>query len=335
MPTTINSSGQTITQFDALVGGATNLIANVGPGSSGQVLQSGGNAANPAYSTATFPATATGTGTILRADGTNWSATTATYPNSTTSQQLLFSSANNVIGELTTANSKLPATNASGTLAMRAFSINVQTFTGNGTYTPTTGMLYCIIECLGGGAGGGGVSGGATTITTAGGGGAGSYSRKFASAATIGANQTVTVGAAANGGTAGANNGTAGNDTSVGAICVGKGGSAGAGAATGVGGLGGLGGVAGTGDFTPTGQPGFGSYSSAATGVSALGGAGGSSQWGGGGRPPNVSLAALAGNNATNYGSGGSGAAAHASATTAAGGNGSQGLVVITEYIIN
>ncbi len=50
-------------------------------GSAGQVLQSGGASADPVYSTATYPATATGTGKILRADGTNWAATTATYPN--------------------------------------------------------------------------------------------------------------------------------------------------------------------------------------------------------------------------------------------------------------
>ncbi len=68
------------TQYDVLVGGAANTIVGVGPGSSGQVLQSGGASANPAYSTATFPSTATGTGKILRADGTNWVATTATYP---------------------------------------------------------------------------------------------------------------------------------------------------------------------------------------------------------------------------------------------------------------
>lgn len=114
MPTTINSSGQTITQFDNLVGGATNLIANVGPGSAGQVMQSGGNAANPAYSTATFPATATGTGTILRADGTNWSATTTTYPNTNAVSTLLYASSANVMSALATANSGVLATNSSG-----------------------------------------------------------------------------------------------------------------------------------------------------------------------------------------------------------------------------
>jgi len=65
-----------------------------------QVLLSGASAA-PVWSTATYPATATGTGTILRADGTNWVATTATYPATTTVNQLLYSSATNVVGEIT------------------------------------------------------------------------------------------------------------------------------------------------------------------------------------------------------------------------------------------
>lgn|SRR5574338_387792 len=70
----------TTTQYDVLVGGAGNTIANVGPGSAGQALKSSGAGVNPAYTTATFPSTASSVGKILRADGTNWSATTATYP---------------------------------------------------------------------------------------------------------------------------------------------------------------------------------------------------------------------------------------------------------------
>lgn len=62
-----------VTQFDVLVGGASSsTIGSVGPGSAGQVLQSGGNAANPAYSTATYPATAGTSGNVLTSDGTNF-----------------------------------------------------------------------------------------------------------------------------------------------------------------------------------------------------------------------------------------------------------------------
>jgi hypothetical protein len=75
--TTINSSTgqmgvQALTKYDVLVGGASNALAFVGPGSAGQVLQSGGNAANPAYSTATYPATAGMTGNVLTSNGTNF-----------------------------------------------------------------------------------------------------------------------------------------------------------------------------------------------------------------------------------------------------------------------
>lgn len=71
----------TLTNHGVLLGQGTSAIVATAAGSSGQVLQSGGSSADAAYSTATYPATATGTGKILRADGTNWAATTATYPN--------------------------------------------------------------------------------------------------------------------------------------------------------------------------------------------------------------------------------------------------------------
>ena len=47
----------------------------------GKVLQGQGVGTASDFSTATYPSVATGTGTILRADGTNWVPTTATYPN--------------------------------------------------------------------------------------------------------------------------------------------------------------------------------------------------------------------------------------------------------------
>ena len=70
-------TGNAVTQYDVLVGGASNAVSSVGPGSSGQVLQSGGNAANPAYSTSTYPATHAAN-TILYASSTNTMAALAT-----------------------------------------------------------------------------------------------------------------------------------------------------------------------------------------------------------------------------------------------------------------
>lgn len=126
MPTTtINPSDQTITQYTVQVGGASNLLASVGPGSVGQVLQSAGNAANPAYSTATFPSTATGTGKILRADGTNWVATTATFPDTAgTSGNVLTSNGTNW-------SSTAPAT--AGTVTSVSGTTNRITSTGGNT----------------------------------------------------------------------------------------------------------------------------------------------------------------------------------------------------------
>jgi hypothetical protein len=104
----------TTTQYDVLVGGSNNTIANVGPGSAGQYLQSAGNAANPVYSTATLPSTASGTGTILRADGTNWSASTTTYPNTNAINTLVYASSANVLSALSTTNSGVLVTDGSG-----------------------------------------------------------------------------------------------------------------------------------------------------------------------------------------------------------------------------
>ena len=100
-PTSGTLLAGTVTQYDVLVGGASSAVASVGPGSAGQVLQSGGNAANPTYSTATYPATASGTGTILRADGTNWVATTTTYPNTNAVNTIMYATSANVLGSIT------------------------------------------------------------------------------------------------------------------------------------------------------------------------------------------------------------------------------------------
>src|SRR5579859_3128384 len=87
--------------------------------------------------------------------------------------------------------------NLSGLTVVPFNKVAVQVFTSTGTYTPTTGMKYCTIECLGGGGGGGGTAAsGATVNTGGGGGGAGSYSRKTVTAATVGGSQAVTIGAA-------------------------------------------------------------------------------------------------------------------------------------------
>ena len=83
--------------------------------------------------------------------------------------------------------------------------VKKQIFTSSETYTPSTGMIYAMIECQGSGGAGGGVTGSASDFFSAGGGGAGSYSRILVTAATVGASQTVTVGAGGTAGSAGSN----------------------------------------------------------------------------------------------------------------------------------
>ena len=90
----------TYTAHGVLIGEGTSSIVATATGSAGQLLTSGGAAADPTWTTATFPATATSTGTILRANGTNWVASTATYPNTVAAGDLVVATAANVLGSL-------------------------------------------------------------------------------------------------------------------------------------------------------------------------------------------------------------------------------------------
>jgi len=205
----------------------------------------------------------------------------------------------------------------------------IQTFTSSGTYTPVVGMARCIIECVGGGGGGGGVTGVANTFGGGGGGGGGGYSRKMATAAQVGASQTITIGAAGTGGAAA--NGTGGNGgaTSVGALCVANGGQGGTG---GINANGGPGGTAGTGDFTTVGGSGGAPYSGSIGTVNTRCASGGTSMFGGPGLSSIASGGAVAGVTAVGYGGGGGGAGACNSTAAAAGGAGTSGVVIVTEY---
>src|SRR6516164_2772921 len=96
------------------------------------------------------------------------------------------------VAQSLTAAQQQQARNNIGAIAV----VRVQKFTASGTYTPSVGMLFCIIECLGGGGGGGSaISASSSSSFAGGGGGSGEHSRKLANAATIGTQQTVTTGA--------------------------------------------------------------------------------------------------------------------------------------------
>lgn len=225
--------------------------------------------------------------------------------------------------------------NAAAALAALVSSVQKQVFTANGTYTPSAGMLYCLIEAWGGGGGGGGSASAAATVSSGGGGGgAGGYSSKLVTAAALGASQVVTIGALGAGAAAGNNSGTAGGDTSVGTLCIAKGGSGGGGtAATAVpGGAAGAGGVVGTGDVAGAGQSGQPGFLAATSAASGTGGQGGSSSLGSGGAFAQ-STTKQNGNPATGFAAGGGGGQSFNAGGTASGGAGTPGLVTITEFV--
>jgi len=136
-----NAAPITTTQYDVLVGGASNTVVSVGPGSAGQALLSGGNAANPAYSTPTYPSASGSAGTILRSDGTNNVYTTATFPNTTTINQLLYSSSANTIAGLSTANQGVLTTGTGGVPVITALATNGQLIIGSTAGAPAAATL--------------------------------------------------------------------------------------------------------------------------------------------------------------------------------------------------
>lgn len=228
----------------------------------------------------------------------------------------------------------------------------VQTFNTSGTYTPTPGMKWAIVEMVGGG---GGSSGNNNSVSGSGNpnvgksGGAGGYLKVLLTAAQIGASQAVTIGV---GGTAGANPGGAGGNgsaTTLGSLMSAGGGSGG-------GAAGGsqsiwfkYGGAGGTNTVTTgitlvnlkgeQGRPSFGS--STASAVSAIAGAGGSTPFGLGAETLTEIQTTLASasvvvspvNGTANTGGGASAGVTYATgAGTNAGAIGGSGKAVITEY---
>lgn len=215
--------------------------------------------------------------------------------------------------------------------------IKTQKFPAGGTYTPSTGMLYCNVKAQAAGAGGGGASGG--NGTDGGGAGGGEYIEATFSAADIGASKVVTIGIAGAGGATSSTgvDGNDGGDTSLGSLIVAHGGKKGYGGQTVPNGAkGGLGGTGGTGDLVlPGRQGGNGSANGNISSADVIGNQGGNSHLGFGGSvtvigtAPTPSYIAPSG-----YGAGGCGGVWSIGASTAVrnGQDGVGGYMLITEY---
>lgn len=128
----------------------------------------------------------------------------------------------NLLFSNTSATRNVTFPDASGTILLSGggnsaiTQVNVQrvTATGAGTYTPTAGMQYVIVQAqAGGGGGGGAATSGVGEGAGANGGGGGGYTEALFTAADIGASKAYSVGAGGAGGAAGLNAGTTGGNT--------------------------------------------------------------------------------------------------------------------------
>jgi hypothetical protein len=209
----------------------------------------------------------------------------------------------------------------------------------NATFTPAAGVRALGVEVVGAGGGGGGIPspGGAGNAAQSRAGGGGGYAAKLIpiDAAHV---YKYTIGAGGAGGTAGAIAGDVGGSTTFfnGAsgttVAVratgGSGGGAGSATAGNQTNIGAAGGSGNTGDLLLTGRA-SSSSGIVAGGINAsLSMPGSAPYFDGGSQSANDS----AGVNGNNYGVGGSGAWSNAGSTPRAGGNGSGGLIIITEY---
>lgn len=316
-----------LTSYGTLYPDANGVFTNVVPSAtSGIALVSNGAAAGPTHSTVIVAGGGTGV-TSTTAYGLIAGGTTTTNP---------FQNGG------TGSTGQWYVSNGSSSLGTwKSLSVVVQVFTGAGTYTytPTSGMVYCFAQCVGAGGGGGATTTcDATRISAGGGGGAGGYSQKVITSATIGGSQTITIGT---GGTAGATSGGTGGTggtSSVGAIISSTGGTGGTGAGASSSAQavnGGNGGVGSSGDFVLTGMRGDSGLSVMNVNPFCYSGRGGASYLGSGAAPIVLNTSQTAGLAGQNYGSGGSGGSTAPSGTGVAGGAGSDGIVVITEYVIS
>ncbi len=114
---TVTTALTGLTNHAVLVGAGTATITKVGPtATSGQILQSQGSSADPAFST-------------------------ATYPSTTTVNQILYSSSANVVSGLATANNGVLTTSAAGVPVVTTMGTNGQLLIGSTGGAPAAATL--------------------------------------------------------------------------------------------------------------------------------------------------------------------------------------------------
>jgi hypothetical protein len=208
--------------------------------------------------------------------------------------------------------------------------VNTLIINSNTTYTPSAGTKAYRVEVIGSGGGGAGCA--STTSNSGGGGGGGGYSQSYFETFPLPTGVTVTIGTGGTGGAAGLNNGSQGSTTSFGAYISVPGGEGGisrqhAGATAIDTSDGGAGSLGTGGDSNKRGCNGGNGYCYLTGASLCLGGSGGGGYLGLGARIGVSAVATLTTD--ANTGAGGAGSAG----ANLAGANGSDGLVIITEYI--
>jgi len=219
---------------------------------------------------------------------------------------------------------------------------NVKVLTSSGTYTPSSNLLWSVVECVGGGGGGSGsINCTSTQVSCGVGGGGGGYVKKTLTAAQLTGTLSFVVGSGGTAGSPGGSGGYGGSSTftygtSPTTITGGGGGGTNNGIAcayVAVGNSTAYGGTATGGDVNFAGGP---SCAGSGTTYAAItcGGNGGNSGNGSGGSNASYTSSSQIGNTPNGFGGGGSGGATSQSNSGASGGAGAPGVVIITEYIV-
>lgn len=226
------------------------------------------------------------------------------------------------------------------TWTWRGTQVIIKTITVSGLYTPSPGLVSVVAETIGGGAGGGFCVQNPGALGGGGGGGSGGYSRVALPAPIVAGGVNVVIGT---GGTGLENTvsmvGGPGLPTSFGALCIANGGLGGGGNdSSTTWGEPGAGAPAGVGDVAFAGNPGTpGTSQSVDAGVTldVVGGAGGAIM---GGAPAAIFAGPSTGgpgNPGQGYGAGGGGAAVNQATAGFVGGQGSDGVCIVTEYCVS